>query len=483
MSKCSREAVLLTDYINQYLAGKKVTKPIISDKNMQQLMVGIDRLVNQGDRMAGASKRVLGAVGSLSNFDVKLAHMSTDMMKFADSLSDLSESNLAIVEETTATMGQVNENIDLTTNTLQTLAQGSDSLAAKNNESQSVLQQVDRLKENVLNDAQNLKNNMEELAGLVSGIEDIVESVQQIATQTNLLSLNASIEAARAGEQGRGFAVVADEVRNLADSTKAQLEYMREFVTKIYEASQNGNQAMDRALGSINQMSEKIDNVNHTVGENIEMLKEVTGTVADINEKMLNIRHATVEVNKAMEQCSSDAEKLTHMTKDISIDAKESVTYAKSVSHIDDDLAETISYMYKGIDEGISMIANQDLLEVIEKAKEAHIAWIEKLSEMVNVMQVGAVQTKANKCMFGHFYYVIRLKHPSVAQEWKSIDKVHEEFHAQGKKAIEAIERSDENAARSALQTAVNLSDKLMSILDDIEAKIKQLDARGENVV
>ena len=419
----------------------------------------------------------------ISTFDVKLVHMSQNLMNFSGELSDLSESNLAVVEETTATISHVTDNIDATTDILGELAEQSVRLADKNNESRSVLEEVEELKENVMKGAYELKDNMQELAELVKGIEDIVDSVQQIATQTNLLSLNASIEAARAGEQGRGFAVVADEVRNLADGTKAQLEYMREFVNKIFNASQSGNQSMERALESISDMSGKIDNVNATVNENINMLKQVTDSVGDINDRMQMIRDAAADVNKAMEQCSVDAEQLTYMTKSVSEDAQESVDYAKSISDIDDNLTNVISYMFKGIDDGICMISNDDLHGVIQKAKDAHMAWIENLTEMVDMMQVNAIQVNPKKCMFGHFYYTIKVKHPDVVDDWKKVEELHKDFHAQGERAVAAIESKDEDTAKNALQSAVNLSDKLMSVLDAIENDIKRLDAEGTNAI
>ena len=483
MAKASKEILLVTNYVNDYLAGKKPAKPMVTDKSVQALLVGIDTLVLQGSRMADSSKQVLDAVSTLSTFDVKLAHMSTGLMNASGLLSDLSESNLAVVEETTATISQVNDNIDATTDTLQALAEQSEDLAEKNNESRDVLQEVEELKETVLNNSQNLKTNMQELAEMVRGIEDIVESVQKIANQTNLLSLNASIEAARAGEQGRGFAVVADQVRILADDTKAQLENMKEFVVKIYEATQHGTDAMERSLGSIDEMSVKIDMVSQTVGTNIDMLKEVTDSVGDISDRMQNIRNATSEVNKAMEQCSQDAEKLTQMTKVISEDARESVSYAKTVENIDNSLTDTVGNMYKGIDDGIAMIPNADLRDVIAKSKNAHMAWIDNLTAMVENMKIDALQVKHRKCMFGHFYYAIKVRHTSLLDTWKSIADVHKEFHLQGRKAVEAIEADNSDAARKALQTAINLSDKLMGILDELDSKVQKLETDGEIAV
>ena len=240
---------------------------------------------------------------------------------------------------------------------------------------------------------------------------------------------------------------------------------------------------MERSLNSIDEMSVKIDMVSQTVGSNIDMLKEVTDSVGDISDRMQNIRNATLEVNKAMEQCSHDAEQLTQMTKNISQDAKESVTYAKTVETIDNSLTDTVTYMYKGLDEGIAMIPNAELRDVIAKAKTAHMTWIETMTTMVENMKVDAIQLKHRKCMFGHFYYAIKVRHSSLLDTWKAIADVHKEFHLQGRKAIEAIEAENSDAARKALQTAINLSDKLMNILDELDSKVQKLEDNGEVAV
>ena len=85
--------------------------------------------------------------------------------------------------------------------------------------------------------------------------------------------------------------------------------------------------------------------------------------------------------------------------------------------------------------------------------------------------------------MFGHFYYAIKVRHSSLLDTWKAIADVHKEFHLQGRKAIEAIEAENSDAARKALQTAINLSDKLMNILDELDSKVQKLEDNGEVAV
>lgn len=106
-----------------------------------------------------------------------------------------------------------------------------------------------------------------EIEAAVTSSMEIIGSIQSIASQTNLLSLNASIEAARAGEAGRGFAVVATEVQALSNSTKETTEHISEKLTNVND-SVKGIMAKIKEIGdSIEKETEEISNINDTIDE------------------------------------------------------------------------------------------------------------------------------------------------------------------------------------------------------------------------
>ena len=192
--------------------------------------------------IAERSHEILEIITKLSGFDVGMKRLGVRLKDYVSELTDVSEANLAILEETTANMNQANDYINGTAGTLENLAEEASQLSEKNQESRKLLQEVQQLKDNVIEDNNIMNEQINQLLALTLEVNKIVESVQGIAAQTNLLALNASIEAARAGEQGRGFAVVADEVRELADSTKENLAGMEVVVKNIGKAAEAGKQ-------------------------------------------------------------------------------------------------------------------------------------------------------------------------------------------------------------------------------------------------
>lgn len=474
-SKSCNEMNCVMGCVKDSLNGKEVKLPKSKHPIHKEVIAQFDQLLSNEKRMSQAAKGVLEVAASLSSFDVGMTHISNQLMEFAKELEGLSESNLAIVEETTATMNQVTETIDQTAVTLECLSNESKNLSKKNNESKELLVEVDALKEEVITDTEVMNDKIEQLVELAVEVGKIVDSVQGIANQTNLLALNAAIEAARAGEHGKGFAVVAEEVRNLADNTKQNLEGMRGFVSNIHTAAGEGKESMERALSSTKQMSSKIDAVSTTIGSNIEVLDSVIDNVNSVNTSMQGIKSAAGEINIAMESSSADAQHLSEMTKSIYADAVESVTFAKNISNIDDRLSAITASMYDGLKSGHHAVTNDELKNAIQKAAMAHKDWLTNMNKIVDTMRVLPIQTNPTKCAFGHFYNAIQVDNPSIEQDWKKVGSLHNTFHTMGDSIIASVKEGNSEKARIQLEETTAVSIQLLGLLDSILKNIEQL--------
>ena len=161
------------------------------------------------------------------------------------------------------------------------------------------------------------------LAQLTRRIDEIITSVSEIATQSNLLALNASIEAARAGAQGRGFAVVADEVRTLSQQSTTAADQVRGILAEIQNAvketiiatdagmhglddglkkSQQADEVMQRLTEQVNTSSSAVKAIYDVIRQQVDGLEEISINIARVNRitenNMMGIRTVeTVSVN------------------------------------------------------------------------------------------------------------------------------------------------------------------------------------------
>lgn len=481
MSK-KNEVFSIQQYVDACMRGEELEKPKLKTEQAQKLLEQMQKVMEYQKMAVHEAKEIMQISGKISGFDVEMSHIASCLSDFTGKLADLSQSNLAVVEETTSTMTQVMENVGFTSERLKQLSGESALLTEKNNESRQLLQEVESLKEGVMHDTQQMSEEIMDLVHLVQQIEGIVDSVQGIATQTNLLALNASIEAARAGEQGRGFAVVASEVGELAENTQNELNVMKDFVAKVYEASQMGKNSTERAVESTNQMSGKIDTVFSTVGVNIDMLGKVAEDVKAINDYMQMIQLATEEVNAAMEQCSRDAEEVTSLTVTVSELADESRTVAGEMKQIDTMITQSTNKMYEGLNMGITMMTNKELVDILQAASKAHRDWENKVIAMREQMKTMPLQLDANKCAFGHFYNAITMRHPKLAPIWEKIGEVHREYHALGRCVVEAIQEENVNEAEQRCNEAVKLSAEIIGMLEQMIHIVETMTEQGEAV-
>lgn len=227
-------------------------------------MINISTSLNEAlTIISQASEQVNAGAIDMSNSSMDLASGATEQ---ASTIEELSASVTEIADKSKINFDNVIEAED---NVIQTAKK----IAESNNHMEDMLISI-----NHINDTSN-------------EIMKIIKTIDDIAFQTNILSLNAAVEAARAGEAGKGFAVVADEVRNLAARVAEAAKQTEELILASIEAVKTGTEITDKTA---NALREAADNSIKTQ-EIIAMVKEDT-----------NIQYeSTQQVNQAVEQISS----------------------------------------------------------------------------------------------------------------------------------------------------------------------------------
>ena len=222
---------------------------------------------------------------------------SNNLAQAAQSLAEGATDQSASVQELQATIANIAEGVAKTSeNTIASYQQASkyaDEADHSHSEMESMMNAMHRINET----SQNIGN--------------IISEIEDIASQTNLLSLNASIEAARAGEAGRGFAVVADQIRKLAEQSTQSAVDTRQLIESSLAEVEAGNKAAQRASKSIESIISGIKSIAQSSQELSEISKEQSSSMLQV-EKGINQISEVVQSNSATaEETSATSQELS----------------------------------------------------------------------------------------------------------------------------------------------------------------------------
>ena len=241
----------------------------------------------------------------------------------------------SVIEETAAAMDTQTENINhinndcgVISNASQTVADQAQEMAARSSE---IVEYINKMLPNMeamkAASIDSCKASQDKLAAAIkeaqciSEITSISDAISGIASQTNLLSLNASIESARAGEAGRGFAVVAEEIRSLSDETSNEIGKISDLTDRLLQAvdalTKESADGMNRMAEDIEEAYKNLDKLAKEYKESAEYYsaisadlgassQELSASVQAVTASIEDINNSQQDVNRAMEGASHD---------------------------------------------------------------------------------------------------------------------------------------------------------------------------------
>ncbi|CAM5459172.1 methyl-accepting chemotaxis protein [Rhodanobacter lindaniclasticus] len=249
-----------------------------------------------GSMMAAMQRlhlKLIDVVGHVQHGSHAVSSAAQQIAKGNDDLSQRTQEQASSLEETAASMEEMTS----------TVKQNAENASYANQLASGAREQAERGGEV----AAQAVAAMSEINASSRKIADIVGLIDEIAFQTNLLSLNAAVEAARAGEQGRGFAVVASEVRSLSQRSAAAAKEIKGLISESVERVQAGSALVDQSGAALTDIVESVKKVTDIVAEIAAASQEQSAGIDQVNRAVMQMDEVTQQNAALVEEAAAAA--------------------------------------------------------------------------------------------------------------------------------------------------------------------------------
>lgn len=261
-----------------------------------------------GDRYKGEFRQIFDSLKQLrDNMIDTLRYIGMSSEQVSAGASNLADTSQSLAEGATDQAGAVQE----LHATITTIAEAARTAAASAEDAYRQSREYADVADRSSDDMKEMVEAMARISEASHKIGNIISEIENIASETNMLSLNASIEAARAGEAGRGFSVVADQIRQLAEQSSKSAVDTRALIEGTMKEVENGNKVAERAVASLATV---VEGIRKVADSSKELSTISTNQMATMKEAELGVDQISdvIQTNAAVaEESSATSEELS----------------------------------------------------------------------------------------------------------------------------------------------------------------------------
>ncbi|MEA3498660.1 MAG: methyl-accepting chemotaxis protein [Campylobacterota bacterium] len=328
----------------------------------------------------------------------------------ANSLSTSANAQAASLEETAAAVEEISSNIQSSSQNVSKMSDISNDVTASANKGQELATQT--------------AESMDDIDKQVNAINDAIGIIDQIAFQTNILSLNAAVEAATAGEAGKGFAVVAQEVRNLAARSAEAANEIKELVGNATKKANDGKIIADQMIHGYTELNEKIN-------QNKEMIDMVSVASLEQTKGITQINDAINVLDANTQENAADATNIDGLAKEVSILSDKLISVAHHASY------------RKEVEE---QVCDVDITYNLNKLKLDHLKFKTDNFKKLDSRSTFKVATH-KECGLAKWISEQELENKEFTKSsnWKELNDAHQLVHENVQKYIDKNAENDSN--------------------------------------